>query len=163
VLEPQVDFSVLGRRLRAFGVSGQLSGWLREFWEYPDRGAPSVDHQVEIHTRNGPGPSNDTWTPVALSLPDRTLPVQQSGGRWRAGTVQSGVQLTPGSGSDLVEIWNWSATPDPALLHLALHVMITECLRASGLVPLHAAVAASEHGSTAWLGATGPRRPMESG
>ncbi len=146
---------MLGRQLRARAVPSELADWLREYGEQPDRGAAPSTHRIELASHDQPLPADGPWTNRDVPLLDRTLPFRQSGQRWRVGNTESGAQLQVAHGSARIDAWGVRAAADPEALYLALYVMITEGVRASGLIPLHGSVAAHNGAATAWLGASG--------
>ncbi len=141
------ELSVLGRTLRADGLSPALDAWLRSHWQF--------DHEVEdagflITLQCCPAPRD--WSPATappVRAPGVELPCHVVGdGHWRIGDADAGVRLRLHGGGS--EIAFWGAEPSPALF-----VALYESLRASGLVPLHASVLARDGEATALTARSG--------
>ncbi|HXV86070.1 MAG TPA: hypothetical protein VD793_05190 [Gemmatimonadales bacterium] len=149
-----IAFSLLGRRLSAEGVGPDLARWLRAHWEYPDTGAAAAPYQIVIRSRDQPPPAG-SGSPQQVTVPNGSLTLHRSGNAWRYARGESGVELCLLDQGCGITQWGWERAPEPGEFHVALYVMIAEGLRASGLVPLHAAVAARQGCATAWLGVSG--------
>jgi len=59
-----------------------------------------------------------------------------------------------------LQLWGGARSEEPRPLYLGLSVALSEALRVSGLLPLHAAVAAHGDVAVAWLGPSGAGKSM---
>ncbi len=151
-----VSFSILGRPFTARGASRPLIEWLRAFWEYPDVGAPPHPYAIELEAVTSPPPgARHQWTGQDIVVPGRTLRFRYAGRFWETGDADAGLRLELRDGASRIELWGCDGGADVAALYHGLYVALSEALRASGLVPLHAAVAAAGAETIAWLGASG--------
>lgn len=140
------EFSVLGRPLRAYGLSPGLDAWLRAHWRF--------EHEVEDA---GFGISLEPCPPPRDLPPANAPPVRAPGielpcrvlGRehWLIGGPRAGVRLHLRTDGSDIAFWG----EEPAALFVALY----ESLRASGLVPLHASVLARDGQATALAARSG--------
>ena len=149
-------FAVLGRPLVARRVPARLAAWLRESWDYPGHAAAPSGYAIELDVAAAaPSGAPHAWPELDVAVPGRRLRFRSEGSVWETGDETSGLRLEIGEGGARIELWGWEAAGDGAARHHALYVALSEALRASGLVPLHAAVAARGGGSVAWLGRSG--------
>jgi hypothetical protein len=88
-------------------------------------------------------------------VPGRTLAFRNAGRIWEMDDAGAGLRLELRGGASGIELWGCDGGGDLAALYHGLYVALSEALRASGLVPLHAAVAALGGETVAWLGASG--------
>lgn len=151
-----LSFPVLGRPFAARRVPARLAGWLRESWDYPGYAVPISGYAIELEVA-GAAPSGAAhgWAELDVVVPGRTLRFRSEGSVWEIGDEASGLRLEIGERGARIELWGWEAAGDGAARHHALYVALSEALRASGLVPLHAAVAARGGDVVAWLGRSG--------
>ena len=151
-----LSFAIVGRAFAARGVSPRLAEWLRAFWEYTDLGAPLHPYVIELEAVASPPPGErDRWTEKDVAIPGRTLCFRNAGRFWETGDTDAGLRLELRDGASRIELWGWEGGGDLSALYHGLYVALSEALRASGLVPLHAAVASRGDETVAWLGASG--------
>jgi hypothetical protein len=151
-----IPTAILGRPVHARLRSAALAAWLREHWHYPAHAlAPNAFAVTLEEVEPGAAPRVTDGEPVPATLPGIRLELRHSGGAWLAGDRDAGVRLQ--LAHDGAEIVVWGADrEDGRAPFAALYVAICEALRASGLVPLHAAVASPpEGGAVALLGPSG--------
>ncbi len=151
----EVAFSILGRALRARGLSPGLAARLRDAWDLPAPSAPPHAHSIEIDAGPGVLPPL-AWEEEADARLDRaTLRVRRRGDAWetgegawrvRADWTDEGVRIAVRCPQGVAE--EDGAWP-------ALHLFVSEAVRADGLLPLHAAVVAREGRAVALLGSSG--------
>ena len=140
------EFSILGRTLRADGLSPALGAWLRAHWRF--------DHEVEdagfgIILQPCPPPRGlPPATDPPVRAPGIELPCRVLGeSHWLIGDERAGVRLELRADGSGIAFWG----DEPAALFAALY----ESLRASGLVPLHASVLARDGEATALTARSG--------
>ena len=152
----RLAFPILGRAFTAVDVPPILTTWLRDTWDYPDRGASRADYDISLSAvATAPAERSGSWTLVEGTLPGGAVTLRSRGSCWRAGDGQAGVELEVQASGSRIYLWGWTDAAEPAPLYLALYLMMAEALRVSGLLPLHAAVAARDGEATAWLGVSG--------
>jgi hypothetical protein len=100
------------------------------------------------------------WTPRDVEVPGRTLRFRAAGNIWVVGDARAGLQARFEDGAARVDVWGFQEGEEPAELYLGLAVVLTEALRLSGLLPLHAAVAARGDAAVAWLGTSGTGKSL---
>src|SRR5690606_15944691 len=132
------DFTVLGRRLVLESVPAEVRRWLDRYWNHPG-------HDIAPH----PATIRLTWSdaelpalggePVRATVPGASLHWHRAGSTLEWRTRSHGIQLDIAADSSRIRAWS-IARPD-ADFHAALYLSLTEAVRASGLVPLHAAIA----------------------
>lgn len=170
-----LDISILGRRLQARGISAAVAHWLRSSWHFPehDAHAPASAHRIVLEAGDEPpvdaGPGGDMGAPAdASAAPRYTTPADGSDaaaiiapgwrGRddvWTNGTASAGVRLSLDGDATRIHCWGLNDPTRLTELAAALHVAMCEALRASGLMPLHAAVAARDGGASAFVAQSG--------
>ncbi len=128
-------FALLGRELRAVGLSAPVAAWLRAVWHFPEHHLPPVPFRVEVMAV--PAPADDAPADAPpVRTPGIELPCRVLGERaWRLGGRGAGVCLRLHPGGARIEVWE-----DGGSVHAALFVAVYEAVRASGLLPLHASV-----------------------
>lgn len=168
--------SILGRRLRATGLSGSLERWIRRHWEFPDplANACAGDIDLEVATEPPPAAPATDGEPWLARLDGVTLSWQRDGDRsWRTALRSGGVQLTLDENGGRIRFWGthgvskdredgdvvhrarWTDGRRRGSVPAALHVAICEALRATGLVPLHGAIVVRDGRATALVGPSG--------
>ncbi len=149
-------FAVLGRRFAARHVPNRLAEWLRAGWDFPELSAPAQRFAIDLDVvAAAPAGARDDWMPLEVVVPGRTIRFRSDGRRWETGDAAAGLFMELRDDGAALELWGSEHQADPAALHHGVYVALTEALRASGLVPLHAAVAARGDAAVAWLGASG--------
>ena len=150
-----VAFSILGRPLAARGAPPRLAQWLHAYWDYPAPAGPGRPYAIAIETvAAAPAAAPGAWTARDVAIPGRTLRFRNTGDTWETGDAGAGLRLELGREAATILAWGWAEGGDPDLYH-GLYVAVSEALRASGLVPLHAAVARRGGETVAWLGTSG--------
>lgn len=154
-----IDFPVLGRPLRARRIPAALRRWLEEHWHRPEH-APDA-HPFAITLEGVGADEGDRGAAlegerVRATMPGFDQTWHHEGTVWEWRSDGAGVRLELEPEAARIQVWGNAAGSAEALA--ALHVALCEALRASGLVPLHAAVAVppGEDGrATALLGRSG--------
>ena len=150
-----LSFAILGRPFAARNVSEPLAAWLREGWEFADQVAAPHPFAIAVEgAAAAPPDAAVTWTEQEIAVPGRVLRFRNAGPLWRMGDERAGLRLELGDTAARLALWG-EGRGDVSELRHGLYVALTEALRASGLVPLHAAVAARDGECVAWLGASG--------
>lgn len=153
-----VDLRILGRRLEGRGVPAALDAWLREHWQ-------RLEHVVAPHAfcisleclPGGRAPSPLDGRAAHAALPGFELAWRNRDTLWEWRDPRGGVRLELRDTGAYIKTWHEAAEPTPRFL-AALHLALGEAVRASGLVPLHAAIAIAPNAArraTAFLGASG--------
>lgn len=149
-----LEFTILGRTLRAdLGGPAQLRGhwadWLHTHWLYPQHRLPSSPFTITLHRLESAPPLNTSdWS--TLELMAWQVPARLRDSQVSFGDLKSGAHLE--INGDSAQITFWGATPS---LGAMLHALISESLRASGLLSLHASAGAQDGRVTAFLGVSG--------
>lgn len=149
--------SVLGRPLAARVRSPGLRAWLARQWRFPEHALPPAPYAIHLDETDAPPPPEPfTGTPVAVPLHRLTLAALAGDDDvWRFGEAASGVQLWLGETESRIAVWGVASENGAATIFAALFVSIAEALRASGLLPLHAAVAVRAGRATVLAGPSG--------
>lgn len=152
----RVEFTVFGVRCRALDLTRGLERWIRRRWEQGTRiDAPSV-YRIDV-ARRMPPPRPSTHPPASQTTPldgARLTWLRHAERWWSTSDGGSGISLRLFDRRARIRIWTGSTRIEVDTL-LALHVAFSEALRASGLVPLHAAVAVRDGRATALIGPSG--------
>ena len=140
-----MSFSILGRQLQSDTPS--LDPWLETYFRFEYELEPTG---FEIHVRQNP-PEHFPLeiSATTLDLHDSTLEMRSAGNEFWFGTIDSGMRFLYQTQSATLEWWGRD------LPYNALFVGISEALRLSGLVSLHASIAARDGLATAFLGPSG--------
>jgi hypothetical protein len=145
-----IQFEILGRTLKITGPTPEtLEVALRSRWDFPEYRCNPQPFKLEIDigaTPNGrpTGASSSTLELFSGSIECWTL----EPAIW-IGDAASGIRIELLEGQMLAQAWG--APTNIELLHLA----ISEGLRASGLISLHASIAARDGRALAFLGPSG--------
>jgi hypothetical protein len=155
--ESEIAFPLLGRPFRARGMPARLASWLREHWHFPEHAVPPHPYDVSL-TRIAAPPRWEAAAPRHVRLHGgRELAWWVEGAEdaecWWTGTEEVGLRLELGAAGSRIELWG--AGVGGADLHAALYLALCESLRASGLLPLHAAVVVRDGRATALCGPSG--------
>jgi hypothetical protein len=153
----EIAFPLLGRAFRARGVPAQLAAWLREHWHFPEHAAPPHPYDISLTPIAAPGRA-ESGAPCRVRLHGgRELEWRAAGAEgaecWWTGTETAGLRLELGAGGSRIDVWG--AEVGGADLLAALYLALCESLRASGLLPLHAAVIVRDDRATALCGRSG--------
>lgn len=151
----QLGFPLLGRPLGARLRTPAIVGWLAERWRFDEHDVPAHPFRItleECERRPGDLPRMD-GAPLEVRLPDVSLPWWNCGACWRTGGEEAGVAARFEEGEAEIRVWGGGA-PSPDLF-AALYLAMNEALRASGLVPLHAAVVARGEEAVALVAPSG--------
>lgn len=153
-----LDLRILGRRLGGRGVSAALGAWLREHWHRPEHVVPPHPFSVTLECMAaGRVPSTLDRRTVRAALPGFELAWRNRDAIWEWREPDAGVRLELRQIGASIHAWDEAPKPTPRAL-AALHLAVCEAVRASGLVPLHAAIAVAPNAgrrATALLGASG--------
>lgn len=143
-----LDFPLLGRPLTARLRTPALARWLDERWNFEEHDLPPVPYRIDLvesELRPGDLPPAE-GEPIRVPLPGLELTWRNDGTWWQTETgAESGrsagrhptglaARFAPGR----AEIFTWGEPPPTHFA--ALYLALSEALRASGLIPLHAAV-----------------------
>jgi hypothetical protein len=155
--ESEIAFPLLGRPFRARGMPAHLVSWLREHWHFPEHAVPPHPYGISL-TRIAAPPRWEAAAPRHVRLHGgRELAWWVEGAEdaecWWTGTEEVGLRLELGAAGSRVVLWG--AGVGGADLHAALYLALCESLRASGLLPLHAAVVVRDGRATALCGPSG--------
>jgi hypothetical protein len=150
-------FNVLNRPCTVFGASPDLTRWLRGHWDFPARALNRDGIRIGVrcsrHIRH-----NAQGAPVTLhtSLGDIRLPWRALNRRmWGTGSSIRGVQLFLHPPSVDIDVWCLPHGAIDRRVACAMHVALSEAMRTSGLIPLHAAVIANQGRAIALTGVSG--------
>jgi len=155
-LKELTGFSILGRAFRAEGAQQDLIRWLRTYWHYPEHAPPEHHHRIELEVLPvAPGRMGDHGAAQDACLPDRTLRFVRQDRSWELRSGDSGLRFELLPGVSRIESWGVERSPDAESVYRGLYVALSEALRHSGLLPLHAAVAERDGAATAWLAPSG--------
>lgn len=153
----EVAFAILGRPFVAREVPAWLRVWLEEHWLHPEHAPPSYPFTIALDCRAADqAPGLLTGDEVCASLPGVTQIWRRQGLTWEWREGRSTVRL--GFDAASASISAWGVDSPGAEATVALHLAICEAVRASGLIPLHAAAAIPPGGgnaATALLARTG--------
>ncbi|HEX6938575.1 MAG TPA: hypothetical protein VF158_04135 [Longimicrobiales bacterium] len=154
---PEVPTAVLGRPVRARLRSAALAAWLRDHWDYPEH-APAAHRFAVVMEEIDPraAPAVPAGEPLVAAMPGLRVEWWRDGDAWHAGGPAAGVRLR--LADDGAEILVWGAGRGRRAMPFgALYMALCEALRASGLLPVHAAVAAppGDGGAVALVGPSG--------
>jgi hypothetical protein len=150
------SFDILGRRFVARHATRDLERWLRAFWEHSECDVPPHPYSIALEViRAAPDALPPDWKACAVPVQGQTLGFRTAGAAWEMREAGGGIRFHLLAGETRIRLWGIEAAANPEPLYLALYVALTEALRASGLLPLHAAVAARGETGVAWLGAGG--------
>lgn len=154
-----LDFSILGRRFRGAGLPRALADWLEAHWDFRAHGAAARAHAhaITLHVSDGPPTPlvRADGDPVEVTVQGTTLRWRSVGGRWWLNEADGGLCFTLAPSWSRIDAWgSWIEAQAPGF-YVGLYLALTECLRASGLVPLHAAAVARDGAVTLLLGRSG--------
>lgn len=147
-------FPILGRSLHLQVSTPGLVTWLQRQWSFPEHELPPVPYAIRLEEVDAP-PEPLTGTPVPVPLHRMTLTALAGDDVWWFGDESAGVRLRLGSAESRIAVWNVAREQASAAMFAALFVSVAESLRASGLLPLHAAVAVRDGGATVLAGPSG--------
>jgi hypothetical protein len=145
-------FSLLGRPLRAEVASAALRDWLHAHWHFPEHALPAHPFTLRLRELDAPPPGAPSGGHAERArIPGREIAYVRKGSTWWMGSAAAGVRMTLDDAGSRLEAWG----AGDRSLYPALFVALAESLRAGGLVPLHAAVAAGPEGATAFVARSG--------
>jgi len=149
-----LSFPVLGRPLRVSSPPPRLAQWLRASWDRPEHRTPDHAYAIDLECVTAAPPPGE-GNPCPVTVEGVTLRFVSSGSAWELRVAGGGLRLDLGGRAARIRLWGLDEQPDPAPLYVGLQVVLTEAMRASGLMPLHAAIAARGAAAVAWLGTGG--------
>jgi hypothetical protein len=130
--------TVLGRSFRMVGVPESVRASQLEQWHYPEHDLPQVGFDIELEwLSESDQPPALEGTSVQGRMLTRELTWRTSGDEWEWREGPAGVRLC--LAGSMARIRAWGGADRTAVLHEALYMAVCEALRASGLIPLHAA------------------------
>jgi hypothetical protein len=145
---------VLGRTLITSLRSPRLTSWLERHWVFPEHTPDPVPHTIRLTEVDQPHASGDGGL-MDVTLHRFSLQCTVSDDGWRFGDDTAGVHLNLRDGESLIEVWGAPQPGSESSLFPALFVAMSESLRSSGLLPLHAAVVVRDGRATALAGKSG--------
>lgn len=149
-----IEFSLLGRNLSASNLELHWERWLRTHWQYPEGTLEPSGLTITLEQRDhSPTLGAGDWRP--LELTGHAVAARLEADRVTLGDESGGAQLNVGAVSAqnadvMIEFWGQS----PALGAM-LHALLSEALRVSGLLSLHASAGLRRGAVTAFLGVGG--------
>jgi hypothetical protein len=143
-----IAFSVLGRLLTA-DLERHWEEWLRLHWFYPQHKLPDCDFAISVQAlERAPTLEPDEW--VTLELVEWQVRARLEETSVTFGDENSGAQLELTDNAAQIRFWGTAPS-----LGAMLHALISEALRASGLLSLHASAGTQDGRVTAFLGVSG--------
>ncbi len=165
-------FAILGRSLDVQGMP-ELHDWLRTYWHFDEHDLPQHPFQIRVEPADELPPLPDAGRIVA-GIPGFQLTWQHTADTWqtRTGRTTTRLSLQPAHACITVAVDDYgersagtshesgaTAPSDEgtgdAAARAALYTVLTEAVRASGLVPLHGAAVARGDEATLLLGPSG--------
>lgn len=139
-------------------MSASFEAWLRRHWEFRRDTLWPGSIPIELTVRAGVPPVVDSTH--AIGEISKLDGVELSWTRlakrgWFSGDRAAGVRFELTSDGASIEVWSDSETNVSQRLLAAVHVALCEALRATGLVPLHAAVVTRNAETIAFTGLSG--------
>jgi hypothetical protein len=153
--ELSLSFPVLGRTVSAADAPASLVAWLAEHWRFDEYAPPAHSYHIAIEPSEIPPELHGPAVSGQATSAEGALPFARRGAVWTFGDEVSGLDLELRPEAARIAVRGWRDDRVPRSLALALQLALTEALRASGLVPLHASVADGPRGATAFLGVSG--------
>lgn len=160
--------TILGRPVDSHTYTPTLRAWIEQHWRYDEHAVERQPYRILLTEDAAPVDiirAGDGFAPVDVRLPGQlTLRWQVRHGEWHTDGRTAGVSARFDDGEARIRVWGTttgdghaqapasavSAAPWPAL-----YVALCEALRASGLVPLHAAVVVRGRTAIAIAGPSG--------
>jgi hypothetical protein len=160
-----VLFPILGRRFRAHDAGPELETWLRHEWALCSTAMEPHRFEIRLTLRVAPPRSLAVAPRLALlgALDGASLTWWRHGDRWwSTGVGDAGVELRLFDDGARIRAWNLDEAHgyERHEARSALDAAISEAMRASGLVPLRAAIVTQGDRATALLGAGGVGRSV---
>jgi hypothetical protein len=170
-----LDFRILGRRFQARGIPAAVAEWLRSSWHFPehDGRAPDSAYRIVLEASDEPPVEADRVGDESARAADgaaRRDDMQAGGsdaaptiapgwrerdGVWVSGTESAGVRLSLDGSTTAIHTWGLGDPTRRPELAAQVHLAMCEGLRASELMPLHAAVAARDGNASAFVAQSG--------
>jgi hypothetical protein len=140
-----LSFSILGRQLINSDLG--LNPWLELYFRFPYE-VQASNYKIQLEQK--PSANFPHQLPATiLELPDAKLEMRSLKSEFWFGTIESGMRFTFDADISKLEWWGTEIPFN------ALFIGICEGLRLSGLVSLHASIAAKNGLATAFLGPSG--------
>jgi hypothetical protein len=140
-----LSFSILGRELH--NADSSLDPWLELYFRFPYEVQVS-NYQIKLIQKSVANFPHQLPA-IILELPDAKLEMRNLDSEFWFGTIESGMRFTFDADISKLEWWG------KEIPYNALFIGICEGLRLSGLVSLHASIAAKNSSATAFLGPSG--------
>ncbi len=140
-----MSFSILGRQL--INSAPSLDRWLELYFRFPYE-VQASPYQIQLEQKSLTDFPLELPATI-LELPDARLEMRRFEGEFWFGTAESGMRFTVDAAISKLEWWGVEIPFN------ALFIGICEALRLSGLVSLHASIAAKNGLATAFLGPSG--------
>lgn len=169
----RVGFAILGRSLDVHGMP-ELHDWLRTYWYFDEHDLPQHPFQIRVEPADELPPLPDAGRIVA-GIPGFQLTWLHTADTWqtRTGRITTRLSLQPAHACITVAVNDddersagtsherGATAPSDAggkgdgAARAALYTLLTEAVRASGLVPLHGAAIARGDEATLLFGPSG--------
>ena len=149
----EYTLDILGRTLMVVNASQGLIAWLEEHWNFPEHaGQLESDWTFVLEYSDEPEPEGlrEQAKPLEGSFNPLEVAWAEDGSVWLL-ERQGGVRLALEQAAHRVRL-HWYGTLEYAD---ALYQGMCEVMRSSGLIPLHASVAARDGKASAFLGPSG--------
>jgi hypothetical protein len=153
-----VELTILGRPLRALGLSARLEAWLRANWDFRHTTLLSSRFSIEILARSHEPPrlSLSSASLQRCTLDGMTLGWNRTSPRvWFTRLATGALRLDLSLSRARIDLWFDRIDDTRADLLGALHVALCETLRATNLAPLHAAIVVRDGTAVALTGRSG--------
>lgn len=164
---PSDSFVILGRQLDSWPCTPALRAWLERHWRYDEHAVGQSRYRIRLTERAVPpeGAGADDVGSIDVRLPGNiTLRWNARDGEWHTGDGAAGVRARFDAEKSRIAVWGATdpgarataqAPAAAAAPWPALYVAFCEAMRASGLVPLHAAVVVRGDDAIALTGPSG--------
>lgn len=157
-MEWALEFTVLGRPLRALGLSARLESWLRANWHFGHTAILSDRFGIDLvaHSHSPRNLDLASGTSDRAIIDGVTLAWQRLAPRvWFGRIGPNAVRLGISEERARIDVWYERPSDTSFELLAALQVALCESMRTVGLAPLHASVAARGGVAVAFTGRNG--------
>ena len=131
-----------------------VADWLQRHWEFPESEQEPAQYHVEL-TELAEPPLRPSSPAHELTLHGVTLRCIAGEGEWWLGDVAAGAHLELRPHGSRISVWGATDPQRGAAAFAALFVALSESMRASGLLSLHAAVIVKDGRATMLAGRSG--------
>jgi hypothetical protein len=153
--EQSTELMVFGRRFTINGrLEPALENVLRSRWDFNDQRLGIDSFWIRLYLANVcPAAFPSETVSVTLSLPSGPLEIRALESEFWLGTTDVGLHLRLLEGG--AELFAWGGEEALCRNQDLFHLGLTESLRSSGLMPMHASIAARDGSAMAFLGPSG--------